>query len=115
MSEGAIVDEMSLPENWIEDPRQPDDQWMEVLLTQLVAEEMADLERPHVVVYEHVDTGFVTYQGPYPNAMSAVLAGLSERDATCATEGEQVSYKVARLFDADPRFTDPEGPDHPST
>ena len=106
---------MSFPDRWIEDPRQLDDQWMEVLLGQLVAEEAADLERPHLVVYEHVDTGFVTYQGPYPNALSAVLAGLSERDATRATEGEQVSYKVARLFDADPRFTDPEGLDHAST
>lgn len=92
------MDGTPLPDNWIACLRQLEEGWVELLLAHLIAEEAADLERPHLVVFEHVDTGFVTYQGPYPNALSALLAGQAERDATRENDGDEVSYKIARLF-----------------
>jgi hypothetical protein len=71
-----------------------------MLLDNLAAAEIADLDRPHLVVCRDEMTGVTTYQGPYPNALSAVTAAQHEQDLIGATD-EKALVWVAPLFAAD--------------
>lgn len=77
--------------------------WAEVLLERLGVEEVADLDRPHLVLCCHVATGVTSYQGPYPNALTALVAAQEEHQALSrAGEEDAVSFSVAPLFSVDP-------------
>ena len=65
------------------------------------------LDRPHLVICVHEATGVTSYQGPYPDGLSALVAAEAERSALAhdPTEGP-VRLVVAPLF-----APGPTGPD----
>jgi hypothetical protein len=81
--------------------------WAERLLSGLARDEVADLDRPHLIVCFHPGTGITTYHGPYPNALAAtaVVQHESDRQRDLSAD-EVVELSVAPLFDAIPSATE---------
>jgi hypothetical protein len=78
----------------------------QLLREYLIAEAMADLDLPHVVVCTHLDTGVSSIQGPYPHALAAAEAAHRDRaalsrDTTPGSEG-RLRYAVVPLIAAGP-------------
>jgi sugar phosphate isomerase/epimerase len=79
---------------------------LRLLRERLVAEAVAELDLPHVVICTHLDTGATSIQGPYPDALAAAEAAQRDhdalaRDTTPGSEG-RLKYTVVPLIEADP-------------
>ncbi|MFL6157647.1 MAG: hypothetical protein ACJ72D_16250 [Marmoricola sp.] len=61
--------------------------------------ETAELELPHIVVCRDVETGSVSYSGPFPDGISAMV--FADRESALDRElndGVPLSFGVAALF-----------------
>lgn len=69
------------------------------LLSRIVgAAEVAELDLPHLVVCRDDDTGSVSYSGPFPDGISALV--FAEREAAVdreLNEGARLRFTVATL------------------
>ncbi|SDD29437.1 hypothetical protein [Nocardioides lianchengensis] len=75
--------------------------WAGLLLERIVQEEVADLDRPHLVMSRHVATGITSYRGPYRDALAAVVAAQEEQIASQRHGQEEgMVFSVAPLFAA---------------
>lgn len=75
--------------------------WADRLLGGMARDEVADLDRPHLIVCRHPATGITTYHGPYPNALAATTVVLRETDAQHDHDPDDVlELSIAPLFDA---------------
>ena len=74
-----------------------------ILLEGMVLEEVVDLDRSHLVVYQHRPTGVISYQDPYPDALTATVAARTELEAVLGTDEEgEVTCVVAPIRAGDP-------------
>ncbi|HET6153924.1 MAG TPA: hypothetical protein VFE15_13300 [Marmoricola sp.] len=82
--------------------------WAEELRIEVVHEflarivgsaESAKLDLPHIVVCRDIETGAVSYSGPFPDGVSALV--FAERESAVDRElndGEPLSFGVAALY-----------------
>lgn len=73
-----------------------------LLIENLVREGMQDLDAPHLVVCTDLEDGTVSFQGPYPDALTALLAA----EAECGDLGPELlglRFSVAPLLPPRPR------------
>lgn len=84
-------------------PGDDDRTWRDDLATEMIHDYLSravaaaareEIDRPHIVVCRDPESGAVSYSGPYPDGLSALLA--AEREA----EIEALEYGVATLFPA---------------
>jgi hypothetical protein len=69
-------------------------------LTKIIgAAETAELDLPHIVVCRDDQTGSITYSGPFPDGVTALV--FAERESALDRElndGEPLNFGVAALF-----------------
>ncbi|MCZ4498919.1 MAG: hypothetical protein JWQ74_1472 [Marmoricola sp.] len=63
------------------------------------ATEAAELDMPHIVICQDSDTGAVSYEGPFPDGMAALV--FAERESVVDQElndGMPLRFTVAALY-----------------
>lgn len=86
------------PDDWASWPRDRTAQIAHGLLADALAREgVHDLDRPHIALCTAVSTGTVTYLGPYPTGLHAVMAAAAEH-AGLQDDGIDVHTSVAVLL-----------------
>ncbi|MET3962902.1 hypothetical protein ABIE44_002836 [Marmoricola sp. OAE513] len=64
---------------------------------------VAEMEMPHIVVCLDEETGSVSYSGPFPDGLTALV--FAERESAVDRElndGPQLLFSVAALYPTDP-------------
>jgi len=65
------------------------------------AAEAAELDLPHIVICSDTDTGAISYEGPFPDGIAALV--FAERESAVDQElndGVPLTFKVAALYPA---------------
>lgn len=65
------------------------------------AAEAAEVDLPHIVICHDIDTGSVSYEGPFPDGLAALV--FAERESAADQEqndGIPLVFKVAALYPA---------------
>jgi hypothetical protein len=86
---------------------------LQILWERLVAEELADSDRPHVLISSDAETDSMTVTGPYPNGMAAAAAAEIEHANDLSRLGIERIYRLAPLLPPHEPYAATE-PDSPS-
>ncbi len=58
-----------------------------------------EIDRSHILICRDSETGVVSYSGPFPNGLAALVAAEREREVDDATnDGAPMIYSVAALL-----------------